>query len=110
MAADPKEAEMISKMLKLRGYGHGAICTTADSLKAAAVTVGGSLAIVLVVWWAKRVYGENPYLESLAVTLWIVPFLFGLSFTELKGRSALVKTVFIGIPSAIVIALALVNA
>ena len=46
--------------------------------------------------WAKARYGENPYLESLALVLWIVPMLFGLSYTELKGRSGRVKAVFIG--------------
>ena len=111
MAADSKGTEaMIPEMLKLRGYGQRVPPTTADALKAAAVTVGGSLALVLALWWAKAVYGENPYLESFAVTLWIVPMLIGFSFTELKGRSAAVKAVFIGIPSAIVIAIALVNA
>ncbi len=111
VAADPKGTPaMIPKMLQLRGFGHGTTPTVADSIKSAAVTIGGSLAVVLAIWWARRVYGNNPYLESFAVTLWIVPMLIGMSFTELKGRSALVKAVFIGVPSAIVVAIAMVNA
>lgn len=110
-ADDPKGAEeMIPKMLQLRGFSHGANYTAADALKAAAVTIGGSLVVVLAMMWGKARYGENPYLESLALVLWMVPFLFGLSFTELKGHSGHVRAVFVGVPSAIVIAIALANA
>jgi len=111
MAADPEGGEaMIPKMLRLRGFGYGATYTAADALKAAALTIVGSLAVVLASTWAKTRYGENPYLESLALVLWIVPFLFGLSFTELKGHSCRVRAVFVGAPSAIVIAIALASA
>lgn len=111
VAADPEGTEaMIPKMLKLRRFGYGTTPTTADSLKAAGVTIGGSLALVVALWWAKAVYGGHPYLESFAVTLWIVPMLFGMSYTELKKRSGRVKAVFIGGPTAILIAIALVNA
>jgi hypothetical protein len=37
----------------------------------------------------------------------MVPMLFGLSFTELKGRSGAVKAVFVGGLSAAVILIAL---
>ena len=111
VAADPKgTGAMIPKMLKLRGFGCGVNYTTADSFKAAAVTIGGSLVVVLALMWAKMIYGDNPYLESLAVTLWLVPMLYGQTYTELKGRSGRVKAVFIGVPSVIVIAIALAAA
>lgn len=110
-AADPKGEEMtIAKMLKLRDAGCGAKPTKADAIKAATVTIGGSLAVVLALMWAKSLNGENPYFESLALVLWMVPTLFGLSYTELKGRSGRVKAVFIGGLSAIVIAIALAAA
>ena len=108
MAADPKgEGTMIPRMLRLRDAGCGAKPTTADAITGAAVTIGGSLAVVLALMWAKARYGENPYLESLALVVWMVPMLVGLSFTELKGRSGRVKAVFVGGLSAIVIAIAL---
>lgn len=100
----------IAKMLKLRDAGCGAKPTKADAIKAATVTIGGSLAVVLALMWAKSLNGENPYFESLALVLWMVPTLFGLSYTELKGRSGRVKAVFIGGLSAIVIAIALAAA
>jgi len=111
MAGDQEGTEaMISKMLKLGGTGDGATYTPADALKGAAVTIGGTLAVTLGIWWAKAVYGDNPYLDSFAVTLWLIPMLIGLSFTELKRHSPLVRAVFVGVPSAIIIAIALVNA
>jgi hypothetical protein len=111
MAVDPKgQGTMIARMLKLRDAGCGAKPTRADAVKAAALTIGGSLAVVLGLMWARARYGENPYLESLALVLWMVPMLFGFSYTELKGRSGPVKAVFIGGLSMIVIAIALASA
>jgi hypothetical protein len=109
MAANPKGAEaMIPEMLKLRGLGCAAnVPTTEDAVKGAAVTIGGSLVLVIALWWAKARYGDDPYLESIALVSWIVPMLFGLSYTELKGRSGLVRAVFVGGLSAIVIAITL---
>ena len=101
---------MIPKMLRLRSFGQGEKYTAIDSLKAAAITVVGSLAVVLGLIVAKARYGDSELLDSLAVTLWLVPFLFGMGFTELKGHSAAVKAVFIGVPSTIVIAIAVINA
>ncbi|MCC6857407.1 MAG: hypothetical protein IT158_02545 [Bryobacterales bacterium] len=111
MAVDPKgQGRMIAMMLKLRDAGCGAKPTRADAIKAAAVTIGGSLALVLALMWAKARYGENPYLKSLALVSWMVPMLFGLSYTELKGHSGRVKAAFVGGLSAIVIAIALAAA
>ena len=56
---------MVAKMLKLRVAGYGSNVTDADALKAAAVTIGGTLALVLALTWAIARYGKNAYLESL---------------------------------------------
>jgi hypothetical protein len=109
MAADSKGDAMVAKMLRLRCAGDDSGVTVKDALKSAAVTIGGSLALVAALKWAKTVYGDNPYLESLAVVLWIVPMLFGFSYTELKGRSGGVRAVFVGGTSAIVIAITLTS-
>lgn len=111
VAAHTKGQEMmIAKMLKLRDAGCGAKPTTADGIKSAAVTIGGAVAVVIALMWGKARYGDNPYLESLALVLWMVPMLFGLSYTELKGRAVRVKVVFIGGASTIIIAIALAAA
>jgi hypothetical protein len=110
MAADPKGDAMVSKMLKLRCAGYGSDYTVRDALKAAGVTIGGTLALVLALNFAMSRYGKNPYLESLLVVSWLVPFLFAQRYTDLKGRSGRVQAALIGGPTAIVIAIALVSA
>jgi len=110
-AADAKgPGAMIPKMLQLRCAGHGPNVTMADGRKAAAVTIGGTLALVLALMWAMARYGSNPYLESLLAVSWLVPMLFGQHYTSMKGRSGRVQAVLIGGPAAIVIAIALAAA
>ena len=110
MAAHPKGEAMVPKMLKLRCAGYGSDYTVGDALKAAGVTIGGTLALVLALTWAMARYGENPYLESLLLVSWLVPFIFGQRYTDLKGRSGRVQAVLLGGPAAIVIAIALASA
>jgi hypothetical protein len=108
MVADHKgEGPMIARMLKPRHAGCRTAPTRAEAITAAVVTIGGSLVAVLALMWARGRYGENRYLESLALVSWMVPMLFGLSYTELKGRSPGAKAVFVGGLSAAVIAIAL---
>jgi hypothetical protein len=107
MAADSQGEAMIAKMLKLRHTGNGSDYTGADALKAAGVTIGGSLAIVLALTWAMARYGKNDYLEAFMAVSWVVPFLFSQRYTDLKGRSGRVQAVFIAGPTAIVCAIVL---
>jgi hypothetical protein len=69
--------------------------------------IAGTLALVVGLTGAMRIYGKNPYLESLLTMSWLVPFLFSQHYTYLKGRPAHVQAVLIGGPTAIVIAIAL---
>ena len=101
---------MLPKMLQLKSGGYGPDVTVADSLKAAAVTIGGALAVVGVLTVAIKLYGKNPYFESLLAMGWLVPFLFSQHYTYLKERPAHVQAVLIGGPAAIVIAIALGSA
>jgi hypothetical protein len=106
-AADSKGDAMVPKLLKLRCAGHGADYTRADARKAAAVTIGGTLAIMLTLMWARARFGENPYTESLLLVSWLLPFLFSQRYTDLKGRSGRVQFLLLGVPAVIVIAIAL---
>jgi hypothetical protein len=101
---------VLPKMLQLRSGGQGPDVTVADSLKAAAVTIGGTLALVAVLTGFIKIYGKNPYFESLLAMGWLVPFLFSQHYTYLKGHPARVQAVLIGAPAVIVIAIALGNA
>jgi hypothetical protein len=107
-AADPKGAEsMVSRMLQLRCAGEGPNVTAADHRKAAAVTIGGSLALVVLLMWGIVRYGKDPYLMSFMTVSWLVPYLFSQRYTTLKGRSGRAQAVLIGGPAAFVIAIAL---
>jgi len=110
-AADAKGAgEMIPKMLQLKCAGYGPDVTAADSRMAAMVTIGGTLALTLVLLSAMVRYGSNPYLESFLAMSWLLPVLFGQRYTTLKGRPGRVQAVLIAGPAAIVIAIALATA
>ena len=98
---------MVSKMLQLRCAGDGPNVTSADARKAAAVTIGGTLALVLALMWATARYGSNPYVESLVLVSWMLPMLVGLRYTSLKGRSGRVQAVFIVGNAAVVTAIML---
>jgi hypothetical protein len=111
MATDAEGAgAMASKTLKLRCAGYGPDVTAADTRKAAAVTIGGTLGLVGALMWAMASYGKNPYLDSLLAMGWLVPFLFSQHYTTYKGRPARVQAVLIGVPAVIVIAIALAAA
>jgi hypothetical protein len=109
--ADAKGAgAMLPRMLRLRCSGYGPDVTKSDSLKAATVTIGGTLALVAALTGAIAWYGKNPYFESLMLMGWLVPWLVSQHYTTYKGRSARVQAVLIGGPAVIVIAIALASA
>jgi hypothetical protein len=101
---------MVPRMLQLRSGGYAPDVTVADSLKAAAVTIGGTLALVAVLTGAIKLYGKNSYFESLLAMGWLVPFIVSQHYTYLKGHPARVQAVLIGGPAVIVIAIALGSA
>jgi hypothetical protein len=99
------DAAMIARNLQLRCAGEGTPYTRADAVKAAAVTVGGTLLSMLVLTWAIRRYGPNDFLTAFMTVSWLFPFLWSQRYTELKGRSGRVQAVLIGGPAAIVLAI-----
>ncbi len=109
-AADPKGDDMVPRMLKLRCAGYGVDYTRGDALKAAGITIGGTLVLVLLIKAALARYGANAYLESLLAVAWLLPLLFSQRYTDLKGHSGRVQAVFLGIPAVIVLTLALTSA
>ena len=103
---------MLPKMLQLRCGGYGPTVTSADNRKAAAVTIGGTLALVIPLLWATARYGNDPYvfsyLFSFMTVSWLLPVAFSERYTSLKGRPGRVQAVVIGGQAAILIASALV--
>jgi hypothetical protein len=98
---------MVPRMLQLKCAGYGPIVTKADTLKAAAIVIGGSLSAALAYTWGTARYGKDPYLESLFFVSWLVFFVVSQHYTNLKGRPALVQAILIGGQAAVVIAVAL---
>lgn len=74
----------------------GADVTKADERRAAIVMIAGTL-VLTAAWIAALRYDRgNQYVESLSVMAFIVPLLFSMRYTYLKGRPAGVQAVFIG--------------
>jgi hypothetical protein len=111
IAADAKGAgAMVPKMLQLKCAGEGPEITTADSGNAAAVMIGGTIVLVIALTWATEQFGHNRYLDSLFSVSWILPMLFGLRYTSLKGRSGWVQAIFIAGNAAAVLGIVLLAA
>jgi hypothetical protein len=101
-AGSKGDKAMIAKLLQLRYTGNGADYTGADALKAAAVTIFGTLAMVLTLTWAMRHFGKNDFLTAFMGVAWVFPFLLSQRYTDLKGRSGKVQAVLIGGPTLLV--------
>lgn len=110
-AANAKGAgAMVSTMLQLRCTGDGPSVTALDRRYAGLVTIGGCLVLALALMLATARFGKSPYIESLLLMGWLVPWLIGQRYTSLKGRSGRAQAVLIGGQSAFVIAVALATA
>ena len=109
-AGSKGERTMLAERLQLRCAGHGAPVTAKDGLKGAAVTLVGTLVLVLAFSWAMGRYGKNPYLQSLQSISFLFPMLYSQRYWALKGRPASVQAVLIGGPALIVLAIALAAA
>ena len=78
-------------------------CTTArpsreDAWKSLAVNLGGTL-LLTALWMWMRLFlplENHSYLDSFSAMAFLVPYLFSLRYTSLKGRSFRVQAIFIG--------------
>jgi hypothetical protein len=100
---------MVSKMVQLRCVGDGPTVTTGDTLKALAVSIGGTLALVVPSVWAILRYGKAfylyPYLLAFMTVSWLVPSLVSQRYTTFKGRSGRAQAVLIGGPIVIMMSM-----
>lgn len=97
-AGGGREGEtMIGTIMKL-GCGASQVpVTRADTWKSVAVNLGGTL-LLTGVWIFLHRRVENPtYVDAFSAMAFLVPFLFSLRYTSLKGRSAATQAIFIGI-------------
>jgi hypothetical protein len=66
-----------------------------DQWKSAGVMIGGTIILTLAWMALRRRIGNPPYMDALGVLPFLIPFLFSLRYTYLKGRPASVQAVFI---------------
>lgn len=92
--AESKGRQMTAGAIRLRCAGVGPAVTKEDARKSVAVTLVGTL--VLVVAWlvAARSFRDNPFVDSFAITTWTLPWAYSLRYTTLKGRPGRVQLVF----------------
>jgi hypothetical protein len=86
---------MIAKVLQLECAGRRLDITSRDRGKGAAMTIGATLVLALLWLWAVGQFRGNAYVMALVPMTYTIPYLLGLRFTSLKGRSARAQTILI---------------
>ena len=90
----PEGVTMIGTMMKLGCTG--VRVTREDAWKSAAVSLGGTL-LLTALWMALHIrLGDQSYLDAFSAMAFLVPYLFSLRYTSLKGRSLRTQSIFIG--------------
>jgi hypothetical protein len=86
---------MIGTMMKF-GCASGGRVSREDAWKSAAVSLGGTL-LLTALWLTLRVRpGGRSYVDAFSAMAFLVPYLFSLRYTSLKGRSLRTQSIFIG--------------
>jgi hypothetical protein len=100
------DVTMIARMMQLTCAGYGATITRTDHRKNAVMNIGGTLVLVsgwlvtLVVWKQRHLAGSD-YIVALLPMTYLLPYLIGLRYTSLKGRSSGAQAAFIGSTGAV---------
>lgn len=92
-----KGVTMIGSMMKLGCAASGGRVTREDARKSAAVNLGGTL-LLTALWTTMHIrrIGDRNYVDAFSAMAFLVPYLFSLRYTSLKGRSLRTQSVFIG--------------
>lgn len=86
---------MIGTMMKLGCAGNARVARE-DVRKSLAVTLGGTL-LLTALWMALHVrLGDRTYVDAFSAMAFLVPYLFSMRYTSLKGRSLATQSIFIG--------------
>jgi hypothetical protein len=95
--ARPEGVTMIGTMMKLGCAGSGGRVAREDARKSLAVNLGGTL-LLTALWMTMHIrrLGDRTYVDSFSAMAFLIPYLFSLRYTSLKGRSPRTQTIFIG--------------
>jgi hypothetical protein len=99
------ETVMLARILRLRCAGYGAKVTPVDVAKGAAVTIGGSLLSVLVVFWMRKAGVNRAYWTTLSVNGWLIAYVASLRYTTLKGWPGRTQAVYIILLAGVIAAI-----
>ena len=73
-----------------------------DARKAAAVNIAGTL-VLTAIWMILHFrFGDHTWVDSFSALAFLVPYLFSLHYTSLKGRPLRTQAIFIGTMTMIV--------
>jgi hypothetical protein len=83
--------------MKLGCTGSAGRVSREDGWKSLAVNLGGTL-LLTAIWMTMHIrrIGDRTYVDSFSAMAFLVPYLFSLHYTSLKGRSPRTQTIFIG--------------
>jgi len=81
-------ATMVARMLHLKCAGYGPEVAAGDRARATAMNIGGTLVLALLWLWVLWQSGKNAYVLAIGPLTYFLPYLLGLRYTSLKGRSA----------------------
>lgn len=83
--------------MKLGCAGSGERVTRADARKSMAVNLGGTL-LLTAIWMTLHIrrIGDRTYVDAFSAMAFLVPYVFSLRYTSLKGRSLRTQSIFIG--------------
>lgn len=101
---------MLAQLRRFECMGYGPDVTERDKTRNLAVNIGGTL-ILSLVWltmiWSFKHYalGGQAYLWAAAPMAYLLPYLIGLRYTSLKGRSARAQAIVIATAGAQVLAI-----
>ena len=87
---------MIGNVMKLSCAGSRAKVSREDAWKSAAVNIGGTLFLTVIWMWMHIRLGDRSSINAFSAMAFLVPYLFSLRYTELKGRSLATQSIFIG--------------
>jgi hypothetical protein len=94
-AAAEKGEAMTVKTMKLRCAGYGPGVTKDDRRKSEAIMIGGSLLLTVIWLWLHIRLGDNPYVDSFSMMLFLAPYVASMRYTSLKGRSGRTQAICI---------------
>jgi hypothetical protein len=92
-SAPQEENNMTSRILALDCSGGR--FSQADQRRAVGVTILGTVVLTLAWMWAHARLGDNPYVDSLSVLPFLVPYLASMRMTYLKERPFNVYLAFV---------------